>query len=115
VVNWEHLPDGYRDSDSTRKLWARYQLAGTFRGGRPRLGAVKVDISALMTYTVMDTLLKPGGRLGFVITQSLFKTAGAGAGFRRFSIPRGDGRRTPLRILCVDDMVALQPFKGASN
>jgi len=30
-VNWEHLPDGYRDS--TRKLWARYQLAGTFRGG----------------------------------------------------------------------------------
>jgi SAM-dependent methyltransferase len=114
-VNWEHLPDGYRDSDSTRKLWARYQLAGTFRGGRPRLGAVKVDISALMTYTVMDTLLKPGGRLGFVITQSLFKTAGAGAGFRRFSIPRGDGRRTPLRILCVEDMVSLQPFEGASN
>jgi SAM-dependent methyltransferase len=112
-VNWEHLPDGYRDS--TRKLWARYQLAGTFRGGRPRLGAVKVDISALMTYTVMDTLLKPGGRLGFVITQSLFKTAGAGAGFRRFSIPRGDGRRTPLRILCVEDMVSLQPFEGASN
>jgi SAM-dependent methyltransferase len=114
-VNWEHLPDGYRDSDSTRKLWARYQLAGTFRGGRPRLGAVKVDISALMTYTVMDTLLKPGGRLGFVITQSLFKTAGAGAGFRRFSIPWGDGRRTPLRILCVEDMVSLQPFEGASN
>jgi SAM-dependent methyltransferase len=112
-VNWEHLPDGYRDS--TRKLWDRYQLAGTFRGGRPRLGAVKVDISALMTYTVMDTLLKLGGRLGFVITQSLFKTAGAGAGFRRFSIPRGDGRRTPLRILCVEDMVSLQPFEGASN
>jgi methylase of polypeptide subunit release factors len=112
-VNWEHLPDGYRDS--TRDLWDRYQLAGTFRGGRPRLGAVKVDISALMTYTVMDTLLKPGGRLGFVITQSLFKTAGAGAGFRRFSIPRGDGRRTPLRILCVEDMVSLQPFEGASN
>jgi methylase of polypeptide subunit release factors len=112
-VNWEHLPDGYRDS--TRKLWARYQLAGTFRGGRPRLGAVKVDISALMTYTVMDTLLKPGGRLGFIITQSLFKTAGAGAGFRRFSIPRRDGGETPLRILHVDDMVALQPFEGASN
>jgi SAM-dependent methyltransferase len=112
-VNWEHLPDGYRDS--TRDLWDRYQLAGTFRGGRPRLGAVKVDISALMTYTVMDTLLKPGGRLGFVITQSLFKTAGAGAGFRRFSIPRGDGRRTPLHILCVEDMVSLQPFEGASN
>jgi methylase of polypeptide subunit release factors len=112
-VNWEHLPDGYRDS--TRDLWDRYQLAGTFRGGRPRLGAVKVDISALMTYTVMDTLLKLGGRLGFVITQSLFKTAGAGAGFRRFSIPRRDGGETPLCILHVDDMVSLQPFEGASN
>ncbi|MFA0742827.1 MAG: hypothetical protein DFNUSKGM_002958, partial [Candidatus Fervidibacter sacchari] len=77
-VNWEHLPDGYRNS--TKDLWIRYQLAGTFKGGRPRLGAVKVDISALMTYTVMERLLKLGGRLGFVITQSLFKTAGAGAG-----------------------------------
>jgi hypothetical protein len=112
-VNWEHLPDGYRES--TRDLWDRYQLAGTFKGGRPRLGAVKVDISALMTYTVMDTLLKPGGRLGFIITQSLFKTAGAGAGFRRFNIPRRDGGETPLRILHVDDMVSLQPFEGASN
>ncbi|MGB9880621.1 MAG: Eco57I restriction-modification methylase domain-containing protein, partial [Anaerolineae bacterium] len=84
-VNWEHLPDGYRDS--TKDLWTRYRLAGTFAGGRPRLGAVKVDISALMTYTVMDGLLKDGGRLGFVITQSLLKTAGAGAGFRRFELP----------------------------
>jgi hypothetical protein len=58
---------------------------------------------------------KTGRAAGFVITQSLFKTAGAGAGFRRFSIPRGDGRRTPLRILCVEDMVSLQPFEGASN
>jgi hypothetical protein len=63
----------------------------------------------------MDTLLKPGGRLGFIITQSLFKTAGAGAGFRRFNIPRRDGGETPLRILHVDDMVSLQPFEGASN
>jgi methylase of polypeptide subunit release factors len=112
-VNWEHLPDRYRDS--TRGLWVRYQLAGTFRGGRPRLGAVKVDISALMTYTVMDTLLKPGGRLGFVITQSLFKTAGAGAGFRRFLLPPHDRQPRPVRVLHVDDMVALQPFEGASN
>ena len=112
-VNWEHLPDGYRES--TRDLWDRYQLAGTFKGGRPRLGVVKVDISALMTYAVIDSLLKRGGRLGFIITQSLFKTAGAGAGFRRFSIPRRDGGETPLRILHVDDMVSLQPFEGASN
>jgi hypothetical protein len=112
-INWEHLPDGYRNS--TRDLWARYQLSGTFKGGRPRLGAVKVDLSALMTYTVMDTLLKPNGRLSFVITQSLFKTAGAGAGFRRFLLPANDKQIRPIRVLHVDDMVALQPFEGASN
>ena len=109
-VNWEHLPDGYRES--TRDLWEHYQLAGTFKGGRPRLGAVKVDISALMTYTVMDTLLKQGGRLGFVITQSLFKTAGAGAGFRRFLLPPHDRQPRPVKVLYVDDMVSLQPFEG---
>jgi SAM-dependent methyltransferase len=112
-VNWEHLPDGYREQ--TKDLWTRYQLAGTFKGGRPRLGAVKVDISALMTYTVMDGLLKHGGRLGFVITQSLFKTSGAGAGFRRLRIPQRDGGETPIRVVHVDDMVTLQPFEGASN
>jgi len=110
-INWEHLPDGYRDS--TKDLWLRYRLAGTFAGGRPRLGAVKVDISTLMTYVVADKLLKPGGRLGFLITQSVFKTV-AGAGFRRFCIPQGE-REVPLRVVHVDDMVSLQPFEGASN
>ena len=112
-VNWEHLPDKYRDSIKT--LWGHYEIAGTFKGGRPRLGAVKVDISALMTYTVVDALLKEGGRLGFVVTQSLFKTAGAGSGFRRFRIPKPSGDAVPLRMVHVDDMVSLNPFEGASN
>jgi len=120
-INWEHLPEKYRES--TRPLWTRYGLAGTSKGGRSRLGAVKVDISALMTYTVVDTLLKEGGRLGFVVTQSLFKTA-AGAGFRSFQILRPaplPGRSNPpsgpipLRVIRVDDLVKLQPFEGASN
>ena len=112
-INWEHLPDGYRED--TRDLWTRYQLAGTFTGGRPRLGAVKVDISALMTYVAMDAYLRPKGRLGFVITQAVFKTAGAGRGFRHFAIPQGRGPDIPLRVVHVDDMVELQPFEGASN
>jgi hypothetical protein len=36
-----------------------------------------------MTYVVADGLLKSGGKLGFVITQSVFKTAGGGRGFRQ--------------------------------
>jgi SAM-dependent methyltransferase len=111
-INWEHLPDAYRDA--TKDLWTRYQLAGTYKGGRPRLGAVKVDIATLMTYVVADALLKEGGKLGFVITQSVFKTA-AGAGFRRFELPTQHKQKRPLKVLHVDDMVELQPFEAASN
>jgi len=47
-----------------------------------------------------------------VITQSLFKTAGAGQGFRQFRLGE---HGLPLRVLHVDDMVTLNPFEGASN
>jgi hypothetical protein len=49
--------------------------------------------------------------LGFVITQTLFKTKGAGDGFRRFQL--GDGE--PFQALQVDDLSDFQPFEGATN
>ena len=111
-VNWEHLPDGYRQA--IKAIWERYGLFP--HGGMDTiLGKGKKDISMLMTFTVMDKLLRPGGKLGFVITQSVFKTAGAGQGFRQFRIPQPNDKFVPLKVLHVDDMVALQPFEGASN
>src|SRR5690606_2531903 len=53
----------------------------------------------------------PQGKLGFVITQSVFKTAGAGQGFRRFCIDE----ETLLCVLHVDDMSQIKPFEGAAN
>jgi hypothetical protein len=79
-------------------------------GGPVYLGK-KWDISLLMAQVVMTHLLKPGGRLGFVITQSAFKTNLGGRDFRKFRLPD----QTPVRVLHVDDMVSLQPFEGASN
>ncbi len=108
-VNWEHLPDGYRDE--TKKLWDRYGLF-PHKGMDVILGKGKKDIAMLMAYVAMDRFLKQKGKLGFVITQSLFKTAGAGQGFRRLRI--GDDG-PPLCALYVDDMVDLNPFEGASN
>ena len=111
-VNWENLPDGYRQA--IKPIWERYGLFP--HGGMDTiLGKGKKDISMLMTFTAMDGLLKVGGKLGFVITQSLLKTSGAGQGFRRFQIPQGQGKATPLRVVHVDDMVSLNPFEGASN
>jgi hypothetical protein len=47
-----------------------------------------------------------------VITQTLFQSKGAGDGFRRFQIG-ADG--PPLRVLRVDDLVAIRPFGDAAN
>jgi len=107
-VNWESLPEEYRSS--TVDLWQHHGLF-PHKGMDAILGKGKKDISMLMTYVAMDDYLKDKGRLGFLITQSVFKTAGAGQGFRRFRLGSG----TPIRVVAVDDMSRLKPFEGASN
>ena len=107
-VNWESLPEDYRQE--TVPLWAVHGLF-PHKGFDAILGKAKDDISILMTYVALDKYVRDGGRLGFLITQSVFKTAGAGKGFRRFQL--GDG--TPLGVVLVDDMSDLKPFAGASN
>jgi len=107
-VNRESLPDAYRGS--LKPLWAAHGLF-SHTGMDAILGKSKDDISVLMTYVACDRYLGKGGRLGFVITQTVFKAAGAGQGFRRFQL--GDG--THLCVTHVDDMTELQPFEGASN
>jgi hypothetical protein len=107
-VNWENLPEDYRSE--SKPLWAHYGLFP--HGGMDTiLGKGKKDISMLMTYVSVDRYLRRGGKLGFVFSQSLFKTSGAGQGFRRFLLPD----RTPFGPLTVEDMVDLAPFEGASN
>ncbi|MEN6480123.1 MAG: N-6 DNA methylase, partial [Anaerolineales bacterium] len=107
-VNWENLPREYRQE--TAPLWAKHNLF-PHRGYDAILGKGKDDISVLMTYVAIDQYLKPRGKLGFVITQSVFKTAGAGQGFRQLKLGNG----TPLSILQVDDMSRLKPFNDAAN
>ena len=66
----------------------------------------------LMLYTAMDAYLDDGGKLGFVLPQTVFKTTGAGDGFRRFRL---GNHGSSLKVLSVNDLVALQPFEGATN
>ena len=108
-IAWDNLPDDYRQA--TKPLWQRYGLF-SLSGNEARHGGGKKDLSMLMLYAAADRYLKPGGRLGMVITQTLFQTKGAGDGFRRFRLG-ADG--LPLRVLRVDDMVALRPFDDAAN
>ena len=107
-VNWESLPEEYRQD--SKKLWAKHGLFP--HGGMDTiLGKGKKDISMLMTYEAMDSYLKDGGKLAFVITQSVFKTSGAGQGFRRFRLGSG----TPIKPVYVDDLSSFQCFEGATN
>jgi len=107
-VNWESLPEGYRIE--TKNLWFKYGLFP--HGGMDTiLGSGKKDISMLMTYIAIDKYLKRNGRLGFVITQSVFKTAGSGQGFRKFKLYDG----VTIKVVHVDDMVEINPFEGVGN
>ena len=110
-VNWENLPEGYRDG--MKPLWERYGLF-TLSGSAARLGGGKKDISMLFTYSAVDNYLSEGGRLGFVITQSVFKTQGAGDGFRRFEY-EVKGTKWHILPLGVHDLSNFQPFDGAKN
>jgi SAM-dependent methyltransferase len=107
-INWQNLPEGYRNE--TKQLWFDHGLF-VHSGMDTILGKGKKDISMLMTYVAADSYLKDGGRFGFVITQSVFKTSGAGQGFRRF-VTRS---KKPLAVIFVDDFSEMQLFEGATN
>lgn len=108
-IAWDNLPVDYRRA--TKPLWERYGLF-SLSGSEGRHGGGKKDLSMLMMYSTADRYLKLRGRLGMVVTQTLFQTKGAGDGFRRFRLgPDGDW----LNVLRVDDMVAIRPFPDAAN
>ena len=112
-VNWESLPNGYRDA--MKPLWQEYNLF-TLSGTAGRLGGGKKDISMLFTYIAVDNYLKKAGRLGFVITQSVFKTQGAGDGFRQLRYTQAETSQSwYLQPLMVHDLSAMQVFEGATN
>ena len=111
-VNWESLPDVYRAS--TKSLWVDYSLF-RHKGYKAKLGGAKDDISILMTYVCHDTYLKDSGKLGFVITQSIFKTKGGGDGFRGFRYSRPGAAEKFLSPLEVEDLSTIQVFEGATN
>ncbi len=110
-INWESLPEDYRDA--MKPLWQRYGLF-SLSGSAGRLGGGKKDLSMLFVYTSVNHYLREGGQLGFVITQSIFKTKGAGDGFRNFKFNSGNSDIILVPKI-VDDMSELRPFEGATN
>jgi methylase of polypeptide subunit release factors len=107
-IRWGYLSREYRTA--TLPLWQNYGLF-SLKGHAARLGGGEKDFSMLFTYTAIDYYLKDKAKLGFLITQEVFKSKGAGEGFRRFRI--GDEKH--FKVLKAHDLVTVQPFEGAAN
>ena len=108
-IRWDYLSKEYRKA--TLQLWKNYGLF-SLKGFKTQLGGGKKDFSMLFTYAASDYYLKDGAKLGFLITQEVLKSKGAGEGFRRFRLGE-HGKQ--LKILKAHDLVTVQPFEGASN
>ncbi len=107
-VLWEFLSKEYREA--TQCLWDDYGLTKIGKA-RNVLIRGRRDFSMLFVYASADYYLKDRARLGFLITQEVFKSKGAGEGFRRFQL----GEDKYLKVLKAHDLVSIQPFEGATN
>lgn len=108
-VRWGYLPQDYRTD--VKFLWRYYGLF-TQKGLKSLMGTAEVDISILFTYACIDFYLTQKGKLGFLITQEVVKSKGAGEGFRAFRIGSSN---TPLKVIAFHDLVTIKPFEAANK
>jgi len=102
-INWETLPEFYRDS--TKHLWDNYGLLEKTKG--MGLGKVKRDIAMLFVARCFSNYVKEDGFLSFLIPFTTYKTQ-AGAGFRNYLASK-------CNVVKIHDLVTLYPFEGAIN
>lgn len=107
-VVWDQLDRAF--VRSSQALWEHYGLWAE-SGMGSILGGGKKDLAMLVTYVAADRYLKPGGRLGLVITRSCLKSVKSGRGFRRWQLPGGE----PLGVFRTDDLTAARPFPGTGT
>lgn len=103
-VNWEYLPEEYKNK--TKQVWQDYKL---YTGKGLDSNFLKEDISTLITYCVIDKFLKNNGKLGFLLKESLIKSARQAKAFRNFHIHTTN---TPLNVVKAIDLTNIKPFEG---
>ena len=103
-VRWSKLPEAYRER--VKPTCEQYSIFSKtkFHGGN------ELDISAIITYTTGDKWLKVGGKLAFVITQSIFQSPSS-SGFRKFKVDESNW----LNPKFVEDLQNVKPFPDAAN
>ena len=107
-ISWEFLSKEYREA--TNSLWEDYQLFPKTKV----YGFIKPDFYMLFLYASADYFLKKGAKLGFLVSQELFKSKGTGEGVRKFHIKKA-GKYLYLKVLKAHDLASIQPFEGVAN
>ncbi|TFZ04155.1 SAM-dependent methyltransferase [Ramlibacter humi] len=103
-VRWSKLPEAYRERvKPTCEQYDIFSKTG-YHGGN------ELDISAMITYTTGDKWLAQGGKLAFLVTQTLFQNPSS-SGFRNFRVKP----KVNLIPLEVEDLKGLKPFADAAN
>jgi hypothetical protein len=103
-VRWSRLPETYRKR--VKRFCDYYSLVS----GRSYTGGIESDISTVLTFSAIDHWLRIGGRIGFLITSTVFKSDSA-RGFRLGRLPNSSG----VRVEQIEDLTAIQAFPDASN
>lgn len=103
-VRWSRLPQQYRDR--VKDFCNYYGLVS----GKGYSGGIESDISTVVLYSAADHWLKVGGRIGLLITWTVFKS-GSARGFRLGALPHGHG----VRMDSLADLRQIQPFPDATN
>ncbi len=93
-VRWSRLPVSYRD----RVKWFcnHYGLVS----GKGYTGGIESDISTVLAFSAADQWLQSGGKLGILITWTVFKSDSA-KGFRIGKLPDNSA----LRIDSIEDLI----------
>ncbi|HEX3948227.1 MAG TPA: N-6 DNA methylase [Steroidobacteraceae bacterium] len=103
-VRWSRLPQLYRNR--VKAFCNYYGLVS----GKGYSGGIESDISTVVLYSSVDHWLRVGGRIGLLMTWTVFKS-GSATGFRLGRLPDNAGIRTNK----IADLRRIQPFPDATN
>lgn len=103
-VRWSRLPVQYRSR--VKRFCENYGLVS----GRGYSGGIESDISTVLVFSAVDNWLKEGGRVGVLITWTVFK-ANSARGFRLGKLPDESG----IMVDGIEDLSRLKPFADAAN
>lgn len=103
-VRWSRLPGTYRKR--VKFFCEKYGLVS----GKSYTGGIESDISTVLAFSAVDNWLKISGKIGILITWTVFQSASA-KGFRLGKLPDGTG----IKVDRIENLSSIQPFPDALN